>query len=623
MMADDGIDIETQRHIGNLVDSAIHVKDKAKEKTKSLLSPTQTHEPSDDDDEGDIFSDAAFDPARVLDHSSPKRNRRSTREAIREDLKSAKYLAVHPQRVMRSKATHVVAGKIGKRQSFLTAAHDEELLAAHDALSQALSANVSDASDYENAISEIDEAQNRVEKVEQQRASLQTAWILGRHVSRVKVVRPMTDRPRQSQFHSHDRFEWERYLGYMALYYTCNFTSPYIDDFNSPPFDLEDLARIIERIAITSAPWQAFFVNVREVYTWRDPRRTAKWLALFCVLWYTQHIIAYFYFWVIYRTMRNRFRKESVRTVRESVGRAIDRETRVQAWGELIQRHGKHEWLEPFLDDIGPMIQLQLGDLADLLEILINFHRWETPNLTMATLFFYCCCLAVALCADMEFCMKLVWFIAGGAFFLTYPIASNFPKYRLLLSHWRWPFWGIPTHAELAILRLQEKAATHATNLHDFGYLEDDRKETEIEQEQVEGPYTFKVYNTTQIGGRLTVTRNALIHVPQKPGLGEETWQFSRLHEMRKLDGTDVSFISTFKNLQHLHTRSAAVLQFLFLGDHDKDLTVLMHPADRDRVFNLVLAWSGLKWQCLAMERHNPMDSDRGNLDRAVKRAFH
>ena len=603
--------IETFDYIGNILESAIRAKDRAKEKPNRILSPPNTQPSSEDED--DIFSDAAFDPARVLHGPSPK-PKKSTREAIKDDLQSAKHLIAHPRRLMRGKAARVTAEKVGGRHPLLTVDRDQELLEAHDTLAQATSNNGSDLDD--DLVDNVDQAKERVAKIEQQRESLQSAWILGRHVMRVKVVRPISH-PDQSQFKMRDRFEWERYLGYMALYHTRSFTAMYIDDFSSPPFDLEDLARIIERIAITSAPWQSFVVNVREVYTWKDPQRTAKWLALYCVLWYTQYIVAYFYFWIIYRTLRNRLGGRSVQTVRESVDRAFYREGRVQAWGELIQRHGKNDWLEPFLDELGPLIQLQLGDFADLLEILVNFHRWERPRLTLATLFFCCCCLAISLCADMAFCVKLVWFIAGGAFFLTYPLATNFPKYRLLLSHWRWVFWDIPTHAQLAVLRLQEKAAVNAV-LKEFHYGVDDRSKTEQLQSGVENGYAFKIYDTSAGKGRLTVDRTSLTTFV-KSGLGR-TWLMSALTEMRKLDDLDVEPTSTLKNLKHLQTRSTEALQFLFLDG--TDLIVLLQPGDRDRIFNLVLAWSKLKWQCLQMDRHVTMESERNNLDRAIKRAF-
>ncbi|KIW29708.1 uncharacterized protein PV07_05498 [Cladophialophora immunda] len=619
----------TEHHIGQLLDSAIHVKDKAKTKTKRLLSPAQDDASSDD--EANIFSDAAFDPAKVLHNPSPK-SKKSASEAVRDDFKSVKYLTTHPRRVMRSKATHIAAGKLGKRHPALTVDQDQELLDAHDALAQAVSSDLSDL-DSSAITSELDEAYDRVHKIEHQRESLQTAWILGRHVARVKVVRPIS-RPDRSQFRDGGRFEWERYLGYMALYHTRDFTTGYIDDFASPPFDLEDLARIIERIAITSAPWQSFLVNVRHIYMWETPRRTAKWLALYCILWYTQHIVGFLYFYIIYSTLRNRLRTHSVQMVRESVSRAFDREARVQAWGELIQRHGQHDWLEPFLDEIGPIIQLQLGDLADLLEILLNFHRWERPKLTMATLFFFSCCLLITLCADMAFCVKLVWFIFGSGFFFTYPIAANFPKYRLLLSHFRWVFWDIPTHAELAVLRLQEKAAAkEEADWREFELKRDDEDEDddgaeEDENDQSESPplgrtengYSFRVYDNIEGRARLMVSRTSFT-LYSKGRQRDQTWPFCSLLEMRKLDGVDVRPNSTLKNLKTLHSRSAEALRFFFLDG--ADLTVLLRPADRDRVFNLVLAWSGLKWQCLQMERHNTAASQRSNLDRAIKRAFH
>ena len=601
--------VETEDHVGNLLDSAVRAKDRAKEKTQQLLSPPPAVPPSHDED--DIFSDVAFDPARVL-HGSPPKQKKSAHDTIRDGLKSTKYLIAHPRRLMRNKATHVAADQLGNRHPLLTIDRDRELLEAHDALDQVVSSNTSDSED--DVFVEL-EANARVRRVEQQRESLQAAWILGRHVSRVKVVRPLS-RPDRSRFDKQDRFEWERYLAYMALYYTRNFTAAHIDDFSSPPFDLEDLARIVERISISSTPWQSFLVNVRHVYMWKDPKRTAKWLALFCVLWYTQYIVTYVYLWIIYKTLSNRFGEHSVQTVRETVDRAVDRETRVQAWGDLIQRHGQHDWLEPFLDQIGPIIQLQLGDLADLLEMLVNFHRWERPRSTLATIFYFSCCLTVSLCADMAFCVKLVWLIAGSGFFLTFPIATNFPKYRLLVSHWRWMFWDIPTHAELALLRLQEKVAKKEVLSE---YDKDDQDGLQQKQSPDREGYSFKVYDKAEGRSQLTVNRTNFTLVA-KSGL-ERTWPFSSLSEIRKLDDIDVRSASKVKNLTRLHSRSAEVLQFLFIDS--KELAILLHPSDRDRVFNLVLAWSGQAWQCLRMERHSGMDSERSNLDRAIKRALH
>jgi hypothetical protein len=79
----------------------------------------------------------------------------------------------------------------------------------------------------------------------------------------------------------------ERWLGYQALYHTRGFTARYSDDFEELPFYMEDLSRIVERLVLVSSPWQAWFMSVPHVYTWEDPRRTGKWFALFCIIWYT------------------------------------------------------------------------------------------------------------------------------------------------------------------------------------------------------------------------------------------------------------------------------------------------------------------------------------------------
>ncbi|KAI1619248.1 hypothetical protein EDD37DRAFT_305567 [Exophiala viscosa] len=590
---------EVEQHASNLLEAGSILKEKAKLKAKRIFKRDQT---SDDES---VFSDPAFDPAKVLDNKSDRLDK-SVRETLKDGAKDLKFVVAHPRRVARGKAIHKTAGTIGETQHpALTAERDQELLDAHDALAQA----ESDIGPGPNHQADIDDARHRIQVVEEKKEDLQTAWILGRHVSRVKVVRPvMVDRPKRSQYTTitptgERRLQWERYVGHLALYYTRGFNAPYIDDFETPPFDLEDLARILERIAITSAPLQTFFMKIREVYMWKDPKCTAKWAALFAVLWYFQYIMSYVYFYILYSTLRNKFNPGSVKAVRASVARSFDREKRVQAWGELLQRHGQNNWIEPLLDEVGPILQMQLGDIADLLEVLINFHRNEKPGRTLASLFFFGSCLTITLSADMAFCMKLVWFIVGAGFFVTFPIATNFPKYRYLVSHMRWMFWDIPTHSELAILRLQEKAIMRDADLSEF--------ELHAASEPL---HTFSVKEETDGKGQLEVGRSGLTLTTK---ISERTWVYSELVELQKLDAVESD--TGLNKIKNLHSSSSAVLQILLF---DKTLTLILEPAHRDRAFNLILAWSGQKWQSLRMEGHNKGKDDKSNLDRAMKRAF-
>ncbi|RVX72926.1 hypothetical protein B0A52_03279 [Exophiala mesophila] len=616
---------EAEHHVGNIVDDAIHLKNRVKTKTKALFHKADVDAPRDD-----IFEDPAFDPDSAHEKFTHETSKPS-RQDIVSGLKDFKYVVAHPRRALRTNVTRSTAAKIGSaRHPVQKMNRDEALLNAHQQLAEAASNGTSICDE------DIVDACDRLRQVEAQRESLQTAWVLGRHVNRVKVVRPIP-RPQNQDFQT-NRFEWERYLGRWALYHTRAFTSHYVDHFNSPRFDLEDLARIIERLAITSAPFQSFVVQLRQVYTWEYPRTTLKWLLYFAVLWYTDHVVGAFYLWIIYRTVRSKFQPTSVERVRASVARAVDRETKVQAWGELIQRHGNQDWIEPLLDQLGPTIQLQLGDLTDLMEVLINFHRHERPRKTMASLFFFTCCLIITLFADMAFCVKLVWFIIGCGFFFTYPIATRYPEYRLLLSQWRWMFWDIPTHAELAIMQLQEKAVIRDADLKDFEYEErksenghhdpdDAGRDDKTAPADREESHWFKAHHDLYGLGKLVISRSGIGFEGSRDKGPTLFYPFSRVDEILKVDLK--SSESTFHNLRILGTRAAEHIRFMFInnptGDDDDDdavtaLTLLLHPADRERSFNLALAWSGLKWQSLQIER--PNKKDRDHLDQAIKKAF-
>ena len=57
-------------------------------------------------------------------------------------------------------------------------------------------------------------------------------------------------------------------------------------------------------------------------------------------------------------------------TMRRSMDQALDRSSHASHWGELVEKYGSGKWLDPMLDELGPYLQLQLGDLANLIEVL-------------------------------------------------------------------------------------------------------------------------------------------------------------------------------------------------------------------------------------------------------------
>jgi hypothetical protein len=621
--------------------SALRKRDKArsfarraKAKTKELFSSDDKHavhgeEPSQKKLIDEISSDPAFNPALILNHSPPKLAK-GEKPTVKSELKSAVNTIAHPRQTIQAKVTRKAAGKISRAQRpFLSAEQDRNLLEAHDELDKIASSRSSpyaqtppesgaEASGDEGA------ARRKIEELEHHRSSLQVAWTLGKHVNRVKIVQAKVPPhlPRDHFFETESsgergRFQWERWLGYEALYYTRGFTARYIDDFEELTFDIEDLSRIIERLVLISEPWQAWFMSVRQVYLWEDPKRTGKWFMLFWVLWYTEHIMGFVYAWIVYSVIRNKYHPSSVESVRRSMKRGIDREVNAQAWSEIVERHGRQNWIEPLLDELGPYIQLQLGDLADLLEVLANFYRWKAPWKTGETVFFFFCCLLITLFTDMAFCMKIVWFVAGGWFFLCFPIASRYPKYRYLMDPGKWILWDIPTNAEWSIEFLQDKAKkqhkemNRRAHVSDLVLPPDDATSSSDEdshpslpqhapmaqdQSRCETPvFKFRAFQSRHRGH---------IHVDDTgirfSSRGAQHWSipYERLMEMSKAKPDNAIKTATLGI-------AGSGLQFVGKDALGKLIhqTVTVKNDQRDEIFNIILGWSGLTWRAVRMNR--------------------
>jgi hypothetical protein len=607
---------------------------RAKQKTKGVLNPGNTPDSGQESEveEGDLFADPAFNPAIIL-NGEPAQPRLPPATNTKDKLKAAADVVAHPRRTIRNKVTRTAAGKISTVQRpFLSGNHDRDLLAAHDELNEATSSHSSDCGG-ESAGWESDEyqARQKVEKVEKARENAKIAWAIGRHVQRVRVVEMMPHRPRKQDFvekdsSGHEKFRWDIWIAKLALYYTQGFAAQYIDDFEEPVFDVEDFARIVERISMSSAPWQAWLIGVRRVYTWEDPKRTSKWMALFWILWYTEHIMGFLYAYIIYTVLRNWFYPDSVEAVRQAYARSVDQALKAQAWGELVEKAGHEDWIEPLLDALGPMVQLQLADAADYLEVLTNFYKWAWPRKTAESLWVFSVCLLITLVADMAFCMKIVWFIIGGSFFFTYPIATRFPQYRRLLSAWRWFVWDIPTDAEWSIRKLQEKALVwqadvlsvreERTNerLHSDSpsdYSTPESSPTRLRARIARESWKFHVYQGAK-SGSLIIARKGMTFK-----LGPSPWRipFVRLIEMRKKPAAKKMKARALKpNLE--------AIEFCYLDEEGSEHCEVLSMAEgiRHEIFSLVMGLSRLRWRALQIERHNKAgDVNKSHLDRIFK----
>ena len=399
---------------------------------------------------------------------------------------------------------------------------------------------------------------------------------------------------------------------------------------------------------MASAPWQAWVMRVRSVYRWERPMVTGKWLALYLILWYTQHIMGFIvrkslirryrllmssqYVYVIFIVLRNRYRPTSIESLRESMERSLENSGTACKFGELIDKHGRHDWLELVISDIGPYTQLQLGDVANMLEILSNFYHWRNPQKTFATLFFFASCLTVSLFADMAYCMKIVWFVVGGTFFFCWPIASIYPKYRYLVSPFKWVLWDIPTNAEwsfqylrrqaqkireeLVMQRVEEGHLRELANpavdrymgqtktmpkIHVNGGLPDDSHDHSSDDDNDDDDWqsatsttsvleasdlrSFRASSGSSIG-RLVVYSKGVRFIKSPSKFQEWTVPFLEMAEMSKAQGGRLSKLVSSPN--QLQIKTVDGIDFC-----------LENMKARDEAFNTIIAFSGLQWQSL------------------------
>ncbi|KAF3933024.1 hypothetical protein ABW20_dc0105895 [Dactylellina cionopaga] len=237
----------------------------------------------------------------------------------------------------------------------------------------------------------------------------------------------------------------------MALYFSQRFTPVYTSPWETvPKYERATTLSHVERIAIGIAPFQEWVMMVRSVYRWEDTAKTARWMVTYLVLWKYQYLITFGYVYLIARVLRSRQKWNQVERVKAGISRARDQQQSVRRVTELIERHGSDGWVEALPDDFGAWTQLKLGDLADVLEIVRNFYEWRSPAQTVYTLVFFGICLLFGIFTDMTYCWRMGTFIFGLWFFISSPVASRWPRYRWLVSPFKWVFWGVPTHADIA-----------------------------------------------------------------------------------------------------------------------------------------------------------------------------
>lgn len=258
-----------------------------------------------------------------------------------------------------------------------------------------------------------------------------------------------------------------------------------------------------------------------------------------------------------------------------------------------------------------------------------SFYHWKYPKKTVASLYFFASCLMVSVFTDMDFCMQIVWFIVGGAFFLCWPVSSHYPKYRYLVSPFKWVLWDIPTNAEWAFIYLRRQAQSTRERIIEKkveeGHFRElanpqvdeytgrmttvpkiklegcDSEDEDDDDDEGEGWHsacsTTSVLEASDIRsfrcqlhksfGRLVVYSKGIRFVRSLPK--KELWRrnYLELAEMRKTEGSAMSRLASLSPDQlEVKCIDGSILHFEGMKE-------------RDEVFNTIIAYSGIQWQSL------------------------
>lgn len=167
---------------------------------------------------------------------------------------------------------------------------------------------------------------------------------------------------------------------------------------------------------------------------------------------------------VLYLIVERRVHGNTLEDLREDIKHREDTQRTALSINEFIAKRGDEKWADEIVEVLGPWLMVQLADMANFFESIRNFYEWRKPTRTGATVALLACIVIACALMPTWFLVKASTLNAGLCFFGLFPIAVNFPDYRLLVSPTKRLFWNIPTHAEWAIKYIQAEGTRVAAN---------------------------------------------------------------------------------------------------------------------------------------------------------------
>jgi hypothetical protein len=167
---------------------------------------------------------------------------------------------------------------------------------------------------------------------------------------------------------------------------------------------------------------------------------------------------------VLYLIVERRVHGNTLEDLRDDIKHREDTQLTALSINEFIEKRGDEKWADEIIEVMGPWLMVQLADMANFFETIRNFYEWRKPTRTGATVATLACIIIACALIPTWFLVKASTLSAGVSFFGLFPIAVNFPDYRLLVSPTKRLLWNIPTHAEWAIKYIQAEGTRVVAN---------------------------------------------------------------------------------------------------------------------------------------------------------------
>ncbi|TLD20222.1 p-loop containing nucleoside triphosphate hydrolase protein [Venturia nashicola] len=526
-------------------EAAKWVKEKtkvAKTKTKQILHINRTDQqlhdgPSDISEK--IQSDPGFNPDAAVNAES------STLGQIKDQLPDNRHdwkqLIRNPQKATQNKAERTLATS---EEPYLSRSDDDEFLRTHEKLEQQTAALPDD--DFRNDQHQA-MTRKKLDELEDSRESKKVAWILSRYVHRARVLAPA----------EHSKF---------PVLATCR--------WGKMKWNRDLLLQETERIVMASSTLQKRLSRLRRLWQWEQPRRSAAWFAIWLFVWYNNLVFTCVFCVLGYTIARTRGQIERVQMLKESHDRIGDENATPDTFGELIYRHGSSDWMDPMIENIGPIIQPSIKLLADWMESFANFYEWKTTRATTVLLLLTGLAIAIANFLSAEIILRISTLAIIVGFFVDRPISWRAPNYYSVVAPMHWVFWDIPTHIESSFKYLR-------------GEAEKMRADAFNTDPSISGAPSQDIFTTSckwnDVTGSITVTFGSIRFTRRLTD--EVLWEhpFTALHELQKGDGK-TAIVKRKENFLDLRFKSGVVVKVEKLEQ-------------KDELFNVIVAFSGLTWK--------------------------